>query len=128
MKELSVIFLALFFLTLAQISLGQADLNQPITVASVVSIEDGFTFLSGKSVRNDKIKVMELTENVSFTSKKLEFSGASKVIYNETAKKMTVYGCQGFTIDGKVVIKNGEKLNNILEYTVGDNTVYLFNK
>lgn len=123
MKKIMVTFLAICLLVLIETSFGQ---TKPITISSVSSIEDKFTFLSVKSARNDKTKEMQMTENVSFTSEKFEFFGANKVIYNETTKKMTVFNCQGFTINGKVVIKNGEKLSNILEYTIGSDTVYLF--
>ena len=126
MKILWIICLAFCVFTLAQITFGQTDPNQTITIASVKSIEDDFTFLGGKYAHNDTTKEMQLTENVSFTSKKFEFSGADKVIYNQATKKMTIYGCQEFTINGKVVIKNEAKLSNILEYTVGSDTVYLF--
>ena len=126
MKKTVVTLLVFCLLTLSQISFGQADFNQPIEITYVKSVEDEFTFIATKSFHNDKTKEMQLTGNVDFQSKKFEFTGAEKVIYNETTKTMTVFSCQGFTIDGKVIVKTGEKLSNILEYTVGDDKVYLF--
>lgn len=124
------IFLSLFavciFVLVPQISFGQTNFNEPISVATLISQIDDFTFISTNSFHNDKTKEMQFTGNVFFQSKKFEFSGADKVIYNETTKKMTVYGCRDFTIDGSVVLKNSGKLTNILEYTVGDDKVYLF--
>ena len=126
MKKLIAILFAFYILTLPQISFGQSNLTQPITIAVVKSVEDGFTFTANQFAHNDQTKESQLTGNVDFQSKKFEFSGADRVIYNETNKKMTVYGCRDFTIDGKVVLKNSEKLTNILEYTIGDDKVYLF--
>lgn len=125
-KIFLVLFAVCMFVLMPQMSFGQTTANEPITIAILKSVEDEFTFIAGETVHNDQTKEMQLTENVDFQSKKFEFSGADKVIYNETTKKMTVYGCQGFTINGKVLIKNNEKLSNILEYTIGDDTVYLF--
>ena len=118
--------LGLFIFTCPQFFFGQADFNQPIEITYVKSVENEFTFIATKSFHNDQTKEMQLTGNVDFQSKKFEFTGAEKVIYNEITKKITIFNCQGFTIDGKVIVKSGEKLSNILEYTVGDDKVYLF--
>lgn len=126
MKKILLAILGLFIFTCPQISFGQTDFAQPIEIAYFKSVEDEFTFIATKSIHNDKTKEMQLSGNVDFQSKKFEFTGADKVIYNEITKKMTVFSCQGFTIDGKVIVKTGEKLSNILEYTVGDDKVYLF--
>jgi hypothetical protein len=120
-------FIAFCFLALALTSSGQTSPNQAITITFLkTSVEDEHSFYSDSVDRNDKTRETQFVGNVSFKSKKLEFSGAEKVIFNEATMKMTIYGCQDFVTDGKFVIKNGGKLRNILEYTIGNDKVYLF--
>jgi hypothetical protein len=64
--------------------------------------------------------------NVLFKSKRFEFSGAELVIFNNSTEKMTVFNPKGFTVDGKVIVGSGKKLSNIIEYTIGEDVVYVF--
>ena len=74
---------------------------------------------------DEKNKVMTLTDNVSFKNDKFEFADAGKVVYNEKTRKLIIYDCKSFMIDGKIIAKDTvSKVKNV-EYTLGDDSVYL---
>ena len=82
-----------------------------------------FTF---KQIEYDEVnKVMTLTENVSFKDDKFEFADAGKVIYNEKTKKLIIYNCKSFMIDGKIIARDNVSKAKTVEYTLGDDSVYL---
>ena len=74
---------------------------------------------------DEQNKVMTLTENVSFKNDKFEFANAGKVVYNEKTKKLIIYDCKSFIIDGKIIAKDNVSNTKTVEYTLGDDTVYL---
>lgn len=70
-------------------------------------------------------KVMTLTDNVSFKDDKFEFADAAKVVYDEKTKKLIIYECKNFTIDGKIIARDNVSKVKTIEYTIGDDTAYL---
>jgi len=74
---------------------------------------------------DEKNKVMTLTDNVSFKNYKFEFADAGKVVYNEKTKKLIIYDCKNFIIDGKIIAKDNVSNAKTVEYTIGDDNVYL---
>jgi N-acetylmuramoyl-L-alanine amidase len=74
---------------------------------------------------DEKNKVMTLTDNVSFKNDKFEFADAGKVVYNEKTRKLIIYDCKNFMIDGKIIAKDNVSKVKTVEYTIGDDNVYL---
>lgn len=72
---------------------------------------------------NEKTRVTIL-ENVSLNSGKFQFKNAGKVIYDQKARKLSVYDGKNFSIQGKIVMVGTAK-KNIVEYTIENNTAYI---
>ena len=79
-----------------------------------------------KAVIDGKKHTVEYLKNVSFKSDMLNVKGAKRVVYNEDTKKVTIYGCKEFTINGKVVCDTKKPKKNIIEYTLGEETAYIY--
>jgi lipopolysaccharide export system protein LptA len=124
-KGLTLLNLAFFF-GLTQTASAQTKSEGYITICSDKVVFDKDPKFTCKQLKyNDQTKVMTLTDDVSLKTDKFEFADAGKVVYNEKTKKLIIYDCKGFTIDGKVVInKNATKVKTV-EYTLGDDTVYV---
>jgi lipopolysaccharide export system protein LptA len=126
MKNLLTTFIAFFCLTFGQNSFGQSKSTNELTVAvDKVSSDNEMKFECTKIVYNDKSQETKFLENVSLKTDKVEFTSADKVIYNRVTKKMTIYGCKDFTIDGKIVTQIKKHKKNVIEYTFGDDTAYI---
>ncbi len=126
MKKLMTLLLLTCCICLIQTASAQVKNNGETTFKSnkIVFNQDP-KFTCNQISYDDKTQEMILLENVSLKTDKFEFTNAGKVVYDQKSKKMTIYGCQGFTIDGKVVTQTGTEKKNIVEYTLGDDTVYL---
>ena len=79
-----------------------------------------------KVVIDDKKHTMEFLKNVSLKSDKLDLKNAKRLVYHQDTKKMTIYGCKEFTINGKVVCDTEKPKKNIIEYTLGEETAYIY--
>lgn len=114
------------FFALTQAASAQTKSGGDITITSdKVVFDKDPQFVCKQLVYNDKTHVMTLTENVSLKTDKFEFANAGKVVYNEKTKKLIIYDCKGFTIDGKIVLKDNVSEVKTVEYTLGDDTAYL---
>lgn len=98
-------------------------LSKDISDKVVFDKDPQFTFK--KIDYDEQNKVMTLTENVSFKNDKFEFTNAGKVVYNEKTKKLVIYDCKSFIIDGKIIAKDNVTNTKTVEYTLGDDKVYL---
>ena len=126
MKKVLTLLTFAFFLSLTQTVSAQAKSEGGITICSDKVVFDKDPQFTCKQLKyNDETKVMTLTDNVSLKTDKFEFSDAGKVVYNEKTKKLIIYDCKGFTIDGKVVVSDNVSKVKTVEYTIGDDTVYL---
>ncbi len=126
MKKVATLFAMAIVFGSPQTTHAQTRPGDEITItADKVIFENEPEFLCKKVVYNEKTKEMTLTENVSLKTNKFKFSNAGKVVYNEKTKKLIIYNCNGFTIDGKIIIKNTDSKSNTIEYTLGDDTAYI---
>lgn len=124
-KIMTLLTLATFF-GLTQTASAQKKSGDEITISSdKVVFDKDPQFVCKQLIYNDKTHVMTLTDNVSLKTDKFEFADAGKVVYNEKTKKLIIYDCKGFTIDGKIVVKDNVSEVKTVEYTLGDDTVYL---
>lgn len=122
---MTLLTLATFF-GLTQTASAQTKSGDDITISSdKVVFDKDPQFICKQLIYNDKTHVMTLTDNVSLKTDKFEFADAGKVVYNEKTKKLIIYDCKGFTIDGKIVVKDNVSEVMTVEYTLGDDTVYL---
>lgn len=122
---MTLLTLATFF-GLTQTASAQKKSGDEITISSdKVVFDKDPQFVCKQLIYNDKTHVMTLTVNVSLKTDKFEFADAGKVVYNEKTKKLIIYDCKGFTIDGKIVVKDNVSEVKTVEYTLGDDTVYL---
>lgn len=122
---MTLLTLATFF-GLTQTASAQKKSGDEITISSdKVVFDKDPQFVCKQLIYNDKTHVMTLTDNVSLKTDKFEFADAGKVVYNEKTKKLIIYDCKGFTIDGKIVVKDNVSEVKTVEYTLGDDTVYL---
>ena len=111
---------------MTQTATAQQKSGDEITISSDnVVFDNDPKFECKQLVYNDKTQIMTFIDNVSLKTEKFEFADAGKVVYNQKTKKLTIYDCKGFTVDGKVVTKNNASEKKIVEYTLGDDTVYL---
>ena len=114
------------FFGLTQTTSAQTKSEDDITISSdKVVFDKGPQFVCKQLIYNDKTHVMTLTDNVSLKTEKFEFADAGKVLYNEKTKKLIIYDCKGFTIDGKIVVKDNVSEVKTVEYTLGEDTAYL---
>jgi lipopolysaccharide export system protein LptA len=126
MKKVLTLLTLAFFLGLTQTASAQTKSEGDITICSDKVVFDKDPQFTCKQLKyNDKTKVMTLTDNVSLKTDKFEFADAGKVVYDEKTKKLIIYDCKGFTIDGKVVVNDNASKVKTVEYTLGDDTVYL---
>lgn len=126
MKKVLTLLTLAFFLGLTQTASAQTKSGDDITISSdKVVFDKDPQFICKQLIYNDKTHVMTLTDNVSLKTDKFEFADAGKVVYNEKTKKLIIYDCKGFTIDGKIVVKDNVSEVKTVEYTLGDDTVYL---
>jgi hypothetical protein len=124
-KLLTTLTFALLF-GLTQTASAQTKPEGDITISSdKVIFDKDPQFICKQLKYNDETKVMTLTDNVSLKTDKFEFADAGKVVYNEKTKKLIIYDCKGFTINGKVVVNDNVSKVKTVEYTLGDDTVYL---
>jgi lipopolysaccharide export system protein LptA len=91
------------------------------TVDNFKSIE----FSSKRSIHSDDSQLITLLDNVSFKTQKLVVAKAGKVIYDKKSNKLTIYNCESFTFKGKIEIANDVAKKNIVEYTIGSDTLYM---
>lgn len=120
------LFVLFCFIGLTQTATAQQKSGDEITISSDnVVFDNDPKFECKQLVYNDKTQIMTFIDNVSLKTEKFEFADAGKVVYNQKTKKLTIYDCKGFTVDGKVVTKNNASEKKIVEYTLGDDTVYL---
>ncbi len=130
-KKMKMKKLLTFLALIASTSLTQSIFAQQKSVNEITFKSDKVIFDKEPKfeckqiVFNDKTQVVTLTENVSLKTEKFEFANADKAVYNQKTKKLTIYNCKGFTIDGKVVTDNDKKRKNIVEYTFGEDIAYL---
>lgn len=126
MKKLLTLLFLICSISLTKIASAQTKSSGETTLSSdkIVFNQDP-KFQCKKISFDDKTQRMTLIENVSLKTDKFELSNASKVVYDQKTKKITIYECKGFTIDGKVVTNNKTHKKNIVEYTLGDDTVYI---
>lgn len=126
MKNLLTTFIAFMCLFFGQNSFGQKKSTNELTVsADNVSSDNEMKFECTKIVYNDKSQVTKFLENVSLKTDKVEFTNADKVIYNQVTRKMIIYGCKDFTIDGKIVTQIKKHKKNVIEYTFGSDIAYI---
>ena len=114
------------FFGLTQTTSAQIKSEGDITISSgKVVFDKDPQFVCKELIYNDKTHVMTLKDNVSLKTDKFEFANAGKVVYNEKTKKLIIYDCKGFTINGKIVMKDNVSKVKTVEYTLGEDTVYL---
>src|SRR5687767_8800039 len=70
--------------------------------------------LRAKKISFNEKTHLTILENVSLKSGKFQFENAGKVIYDQKAKKISVYDCKDFTIQGKIVTGIGTAKKNIV--------------
>lgn len=125
MKLIEILSLAAM-LCLTYTASAQAKSEGCINAASDKIVSDKGPIFECKQIAfNDKSHVMTLTEDVSLKSDIFEFADAGKVIYDLKKRRLTIYDCKGFTIDGRIIIKDNVSPVKIVEYTLGDHTAYL---
>lgn len=126
MKKVITLLTVAIFIGLTQTASAQTKSEDDITIsADEVVFDKDPSFVCKQLTYNDKTQIMTLIDNVSLKTDKFEFTDAGKVVYNEKTKKLTIYDCKGFTIDGKVVVNDNVSKVKTVEYTLGDDTVYL---
>jgi lipopolysaccharide export system protein LptA len=83
-------------------------------------------------VRSDKLSIIDSSRqtviegNASISTGNLQIDGADKIVLDSKAQTLTVHGHFIFTFSGKIqqsIRKSNQPAT--LEYTIGDNTVYL---
>ena len=126
MKKITTLLTIATIFSLTQTTFAQTKSDGHITISADKVICDKDPQFTCKQLKyNDETKVMTLTENVSLKTDKFEFVDAGKVVYNEKTKKLIIYDCKGFTVDGKIVIKDNATQVKTIEYTLGDEIVYI---
>lgn len=97
---------------------------------SVIKAQDASAKITIKESRSftfsAKDNTTTLEGNVSIVADKLSITKAEKIVVEKVKNKITVYGSCDFTFSGTVV--RAPKVENqpiTLEYTVGEDTVYL---
>ena len=126
MKRIKTLITFLTFFCLTQTNFAQSKSEGDITISAdkvVSNIDPKFT--CKQITYNDKTQVMILTDNVSLKTEKFELINAAKVVYNEQTKKLKIYDCKGFKVNGKIVLKDNATQIKTVEYTLGDDTVYI---
>ncbi len=78
-----------------------------------------------KTISTPETKQITFLGNVTLKTDKFECKNATKAIYDQTLKKLTVYGCKSFSIQGEIILSQNKKIENILEYTIGDNKIFI---
>lgn len=126
MKRIWALLTIVFFIGFTQNSFGQKKSDGDIIIScDKIVLDNGPQFVCKKIIYDDEGQIMTLIDHVSFKNNKFELDNAGKVVYNQKTKKLTIYNCKRFTIDGKVVTKLGNQGKGIVEYTLGDDTVYM---
>lgn len=126
MKKLLTILFLVCSISLTNIASAQTKSNGETTLSSDKIVFNQDPKFQCKQISfDDKTQIMTLLENVSLKTEKFELSNAGKVVYDQKTKKLTIYDCKEFTIDGKVVTNKKTHKKNIVEYTLGDDTVYI---
>jgi lipopolysaccharide export system protein LptA len=115
-----------FLIYLAQSAFSQCN-SEDSTISRIERTLFGtnFTFKCDQISSNDKTQSTIFTGNASFKSDKFECSGAEKILYDENTKKLVVYSPKTFVFSGKASVKDIVSNAKTLEYTLGDDTVYL---
>jgi len=89
--------------------------------------DPGIIIQKSNSIRFSKVDNTTILEgNVSISTGKLEVANADKIIIEKGTNKVLVYGSCEFTFSGKLVkTSRARNVVQVLEYTVGEDSLYL---
>ena len=117
---LTLVFLSSQYLS-AQVKSDDSTIRRIDKTGTKKDIE----FIATHVSHNDQTQLTTFTGKVSFKTDKLQCSDAEKVVYDNKAKKLVIYGLGSFVFDGKVTVKESSSKDNTVEYTLGEDTVYI---
>lgn len=127
MKKALLILSIVCFVGLTKTSFGQkSSIVSDLSVkASKVTFKGEPNIECKQAIYNEESHLYTFIDSVSLTTGKLKFLYASKAVYDVNTKKLIVYGCDTFGIEGDVVRKAERAKENIIVYTIGDDTAYV---
>ena len=118
MKYFPRISLAIVFLSISFITLGQGNNNQ----TNNFSEKEFFTGKTGSHIiGSDTFTIY----NASLTSKMMIISNAGKILYDTTTKTLLAYEVNEFTFAGKVIVAPDVIGPRVLQYTIGDDKAFI---
>jgi len=126
MKKLSVLLtiLSLLMITHGAIAQNSVTDHSVINKSNDLVLND-LKFECKQSMTSLDTKQITLQDNVAIKTDKFECKDASKAIFDQTCKKLTVYNCKSFSFHGEIVMSIDKKIENIIEYTLGDNKLFI---
>jgi hypothetical protein len=125
MKQIPALLFFVLFTMAFQNIFAQTKTDHTVEKAARKLISDQDPEFGGKNITYDeKTQIVTVTGNVYFKTKRLELADAGKIIFDKKANKFLFYDFKGFVADG-VVVKDKLSTGRILEYTLGDDKVYI---
>lgn len=94
------------------------------TLNKTTTVDDNFTFNCDSVIFDAENNMLELIGNVYFKTDILELESVEKVIVDKTCGDVIAIHPLRYSIKGAVEIQNAGK-ENILYYTIGENTAFL---
>ena len=80
---------------------------------------------ASRLVKSENGKFLTLEGNVALSTQRLTVSKAEKIVIDDIQKKVIIYGAAVYTFNGKVNASSQNEKITRMEYSLGDDTLYL---
>ena len=122
MKKLviTIVLLSAPILLFCQTQNKQEESGKSFTKSEVVEYSCKSTELSLEK------KETTIHDLFSLCNDKIVITNAEKAVINHTTNKVTIYNWEMISFKGAIVTKIGSENRRILEYTIGEDEVYLY--